>query len=67
MKDCGARGIEMPKEDYCNLRQVSEIDWVYDVPEKMWDFEPEAHLPYSVFSHDYDHDAPAFYMAPPRF
>ena len=67
MKVCGARGIEIPEEDYCNLRQVHEIDWVYDVREKMWDFEPEAHLPYSVFSHDYDYDAPAFYMAPPRF
>ena len=51
MKVCGTRGLDIPEEDYFNLRQVGEIDWVYDVKEKMWDFEWEAHLPYSPFSH----------------
>mgnify|MGYP003645616713 CR=1 FL=1 len=52
MKGCGARGIEIPDEEYFNPCQVSEIDWVDDVREKMWDFEWEAHLPYSPFCHD---------------
>ena len=60
------RGIEIPYGDYFNPDQVSEIDWLDDVREKMWDFEAEGHLPYTVYSHD-NVMAPAFYLGPPGY
>ena len=59
MTKCGATCIEIPKEDYFDPRQVSEIDWLDDIPEIMWDFPGEGHLPYTVYCHD-NVMAPAF-------
>ena len=63
---CGAMGIEIPDGDYFNPDQVSEIDWLDDIPEIMWDFAAEGHLPHTGYSHDFV-AGPAFYLGPPGF
>ena len=63
---CGVMGIEMADDDYFNPDQVSEIDWLDDIPEIMWDFAVEAHLPHTVYCH-YNVMAPDFYLGPPEF
>lgn len=68
MISCGVKCLERPsEEDFNSHRLVCEIDWTDDIPEKMWDFAEEAHLPYTAHSHDYVHPGSAFYMAPPRY
>ena len=51
LSDCGVKGFEIDGYGYFNPGGVPEIDWLDDVPERMWEFEPDAHLPYSLYSH----------------